>query len=47
MAPRAEGWLLFINRQAAAKKLIDRLSTKAEVEDGKSVTNSAQPNCPS
>jgi hypothetical protein len=29
------------------KKLIDRLSTKSEVEDGKSVTSSAQPNgCP-
>jgi hypothetical protein len=29
------------------KKLVDRLNTKAEVEDGKSVTRSAQPNrCP-
>jgi hypothetical protein len=28
----------------AAKKLVDRLNTKAEVEDGKSVTRSAQPN---
>src|SRR5215813_13571849 len=27
------------------KKLVDRLSTKAKVEGGKSVTSSAQPNC--
>jgi hypothetical protein len=26
---------------------VDRLSTKAEVQDGKSVTRSAQPNCAS
>jgi len=26
------------------KKLVDRLNTKAEVEDGKSVARSAQPN---
>src|SRR5215813_13735936 len=32
---------------SAAKKLVDRLSTKAKVEDGKSVTSSAQPNCAS
>jgi hypothetical protein len=33
--------------EANAKKLVDRLSTKSEVEDRKSVTSSAQPNgCP-
>jgi hypothetical protein len=32
---------------AGGKKLVDRLSTKEEVEDGKSVTSSAQPNCAS
>jgi len=33
--------------RVGGKKLVDRLSTKAKVEDGKSVTSSAQPNCPS
>jgi hypothetical protein len=30
--------------RVGGKKLVDRLSTKAEVEDGKSVTSSATPN---
>ena len=35
---------LIIDTRVGGKKLIDRLSTKSNVEDGKSVTSSAQPN---
>src|SRR5262249_61456501 len=35
---------LIIDTRVGGKKLIDRLSTKSNVEDGKSVTSSPQPN---